>query len=102
MKSQTAMPIAIVVILIAVIVPLPTIVLDLLISTNIAISVVIILGSLYLLNPVQFSAFPSILLLTTLFRLSLNIERRERTGTLGYVMSSRGETASWAGTTFAF
>jgi len=73
MKSQTAMPIAIVVILIAVIVPLPTIVLDVLISTNIALSVVIILGSLYLLNPVQFSAFPSILLLTTLFRLSLNI-----------------------------
>lgn len=73
MKSQTAMPIAIVVILIAVIVPLPTIVLDVLISANIALSVVIILGSLYLLNPVQFSAFPSILLLTTLLRLSLNI-----------------------------
>src|SRR5262245_9348176 len=73
MKSQTAMPIAIVVILIAVIVPLPTIILDILISANIALSVVIILGSLYLLNPVQFSAFPSILLLTTLFRLSLNI-----------------------------
>jgi flagellar biosynthesis protein FlhA len=73
MKSQIAMPIAIVVILIAVIVPLPTLVLDVLISANIALSVVILLGSLYLLNPVQFSAFPSILLLTTLFRLSLNI-----------------------------
>jgi flagellar biosynthesis protein FlhA len=73
MKPQTAMPIAIVVILIAVIVPLPTFVLDLLISANIALSVVIILSSLYVLKPVQFSAFPSILLLTTLFRLSLNI-----------------------------
>src|SRR6476659_8535976 len=73
MKSQTAMPIAIVVILIAVIVPLPTIVLDVLISTNIALSVVIILGWLYMMNTIQFSAFPSILLLTTLFRLSLNI-----------------------------
>jgi flagellar biosynthesis protein FlhA len=73
MKSQTAMPIAIVVILIAVIVPLPTIVLDVLISANIALSVVILLTSVYVLQPTQFSSFPSILLLTTLFRLSLNI-----------------------------
>ena len=73
MKSQIAMPIAIVVILIAVIIPLPTIILDVLISTNIALSVVILLSAVYLLNPVQFSSFPSILLMTTLFRLSLNI-----------------------------
>jgi flagellar biosynthesis protein FlhA len=73
MKKQIAMPIAIVVILIAVIIPLPTIILDILISANISISVVILLSAVYLLNPVQFSSFPSILLMTTLFRLSLNI-----------------------------
>src|SRR3989440_8912101 len=73
MKSQIAMPIAIIIILIAVIVPLPSIILDVLISANIALSVVILLSSVYLLSPVQFSAFPSLLLLTTLFRLSLNI-----------------------------
>src|SRR5438477_11196133 len=73
MKSQIAMPIAIIIILIAVIIPLPTIVLDILISANISLSVVILLGAVYLLNPVQFSSFPSILLLTTLLRLSLNI-----------------------------
>src|SRR5712692_4358091 len=73
MKSQIAMPIAIVIILIAVIIPLPTIILDILISTNISLSVVILLAAVYLLNPVQFSSFPSILLMTTLFRLSLNI-----------------------------
>src|ERR1700741_1138806 len=73
MKSQIAMPIAIVIILIAVLVPLPAIILDLLISANISLSVVILLSSVYLLNPVQFSSFPSILLMTTLFRLSLNI-----------------------------
>ncbi|HYR85239.1 MAG TPA: flagellar biosynthesis protein FlhA [Terriglobia bacterium] len=73
MKSQIAMPIAITIILIAVIIPLPTIILDVLISTNIALSVVILLSAVYLLNPVQFSSFPSILLMTTLFRLSLNI-----------------------------
>jgi len=73
MKSQIAMPIAIIVILIAIIIPLPTIILDVLISANISLSVVILLASVYLLNPVQFSTFPSILLMTTLLRLSLNI-----------------------------
>ena len=73
MKSQIAMPIAIVIILITIIIPLPTIVLDVLISANISLSVVILLSAVYLLNPVQFSSFPSILLMTTLFRLSLNI-----------------------------
>src|SRR5207244_11174668 len=73
MKTQIAMPIAIIVILIAIIIPLPTIILDVLISANISLSVVILLASVYLLNPVQFSTFPSILLMTTLLRLSLNI-----------------------------
>src|ERR1700741_5224561 len=72
MKSQIAMPIAIVIILIAVLIPLPAIILDVLISANVSLSVVILLAAVYLLNPVQFSSFPSILLLTTLFRLSLN------------------------------
>jgi flagellar biosynthesis protein FlhA len=73
MKTQMVMPIAIVVILMTVIIPLPTIILDILISANIALSVVILLSAVYLLNPVQFSSFPSILLMTTLFRLALNI-----------------------------
>src|SRR3989475_10489890 len=67
------MPIVIVIILIAVIIPLPTIILDVLISANISLSVVILLAAVYLMNPVQFSSFPSILLMSTLFRLSLNI-----------------------------
>src|SRR5713226_9954637 len=73
MKSQIAMPIVIIIILITVIIPLPTIILDVLISANISLSVVILLSAVYLLKPVQFSSFPSILLLSTLFRLSLNI-----------------------------
>jgi flagellar biosynthesis protein FlhA len=73
MKTQLAMPIAIIIILIAVVIPLHPIILDILISTNIALSVVILLSAVYMLNPVQFSTFPSILLMTTLFRLSLNI-----------------------------
>jgi flagellar biosynthesis protein FlhA len=73
MKGQLTIPIAIVVILMAVIVPLPTFILDILISANIALSVIILLSSVHLLNPVKFSSFPSILLITTLFRLALNI-----------------------------
>ena len=72
-KSQVAMPIAVIVILTALLVPLPPVFLDLLISANISLSVVVLLSAVYVLKPVQFSAFPSILLLTTLFRLSLNI-----------------------------
>ena len=72
-RAQVAMPIVVTIILTALLVPLPPIFLDLLISTNISLSVVVLLAALYVLKPVEFSAFPSILLLTTLFRLSLNI-----------------------------
>ena len=72
-KAQAAMPVVVIVILTALLVPLPPIILDILISTNVSLSVVVLLSSLYVVNPINFSAFPSILLLTTLFRLSLNI-----------------------------
>ncbi len=55
------------------IVPLPTFVLDILITLNIAFALTIILVAMYLREPLEFAAFPSILLIVTLFRLSLNI-----------------------------
>ncbi len=55
------------------IVPLPTQVLDLLITTNIAFALTILLVAMYLREPLEFAAFPSILLIVTLYRLSLNI-----------------------------
>ncbi len=55
------------------IVPLPPLVLDLLIALNIALSVGIMLLAMYIARPVDFNAFPSVLLLVTLFRLGLNI-----------------------------
>jgi flagellar biosynthesis protein FlhA len=72
-KTQLVMPVAVVVILMAVLIPLPSFMLDILISANISLSVVILLSAVYLLNPIEFSSFPSILLMSTLFRLSLNI-----------------------------
>ncbi len=55
------------------IVPLPTGLLDLLLSLNITIAVVLLLVSLYVPHALRISTFPSILLLTTLFRLALNV-----------------------------
>ena len=55
------------------VVPLPTVLLDLLLSVNIAVAVVLVLVSLYVPGAVRLSTFPSILLLTTLFRLALNV-----------------------------
>ncbi|PJB31443.1 MAG: EscV/YscV/HrcV family type III secretion system export apparatus protein, partial [Deltaproteobacteria bacterium CG_4_9_14_3_um_filter_65_9] len=54
-------------------VPLPTFILDLFLSVSIALGVVILVISVYLKRPLDFSVFPSLLLMTTLFRLSLNI-----------------------------
>ena len=55
------------------IVPLPTQLVDLLIGTNLAISVTILMISMYIPGALEFSVFPSLLLFTTLFRMALNI-----------------------------
>lgn len=60
-------------ILVVLLIPLPTLLLDLLLTINISLSVVILLGTLYLQRPVEFAVFPSLLLMLTLFRLSLNV-----------------------------
>ncbi|MCA9854549.1 MAG: FHIPEP family type III secretion protein, partial [Dehalococcoidia bacterium] len=55
------------------IIPLPTPVVDLLLTINIAASVTILLVAIYTDEPLRFSVFPSLLLITTLFRLALNV-----------------------------
>ncbi len=55
------------------IIPLPPILMDLLIAMNLSLAVLILLVSLYLKNPLEFSSFPTVLLVTTLFRLGLNV-----------------------------
>ncbi len=62
-----------VMILIVMVVPVPAFMLDLLLSFNISFSLIILLVSMYISHPLELSAFPSILLMATLFRLSLNI-----------------------------
>ncbi len=71
--AHLAVPIAAVVILLVLLVPLPPLLLDVLISLNLMLSVMILLVSMYVLQPVKFTAFPNLLLLTTLYRLALNV-----------------------------
>jgi flagellar biosynthesis protein FlhA len=72
-KFHLLIPIGVMGILMVMVLPLPTMILDLLISLNITVSIVVILVSMYILQPVNFSVFPSLLLIITLFRLALNI-----------------------------
>jgi flagellar biosynthesis protein FlhA len=72
-NSDLLMAVAVVAILVFMVIPLPPTLLDLLISFNITFALVILLASMYTLRPLELSAFPSILLLITLFRLSLNV-----------------------------
>ena len=55
------------------ILPLPTVLVDLLIAINLAFSVILLMISIYLRDPLEFSVFPSLLLITTLYRLALTI-----------------------------
>jgi flagellar biosynthesis protein FlhA len=55
------------------VVPLPGFLLDVLIAASLGIAVLILLVAVYLISPLEFSSFPTILLITTLFRLGLNV-----------------------------
>lgn len=68
-----AILISVIMIVVMMVVPLPTLMLDILIFINIALSLIIILVAMNTKDALQFSIFPSLLLLTTLFRLGLNV-----------------------------
>src|SRR3954462_10025316 len=71
--QEFAVPMAVLGIVIALITPLPSFVLDGLIVTDIMMSVVVLMVAMYIRKPAEFSVFPTTLLLLTLFRLALNI-----------------------------
>lgn len=68
-----AAPLLIIMILAMMVLPIPPFLLDLLFTFNIALSMIVIMVSMYTLKPLDFAAFPTVLLLTTLMRLSLNV-----------------------------
>jgi flagellar biosynthesis protein FlhA len=71
--GEMAVPIAVVAIVLALIMPMPGALLDFLIVTDIMLSVIVMMVAVYIRRPVDFSVFPTTLLLLTLFRLALNI-----------------------------
>ena len=72
-SKALAAPVLIVMILAMMVLPLPAFILDVLFSFNIALSIVVMLTSLYTVKPLDFMAFPAVLLISTMLRLSLNV-----------------------------
>ncbi len=65
--------IAVVAVVLFMVIPLPPVLLDLLLAMNITLALIILLVAIHVMKPLDFSSFPTVLLITTLFRLSLNI-----------------------------
>ncbi len=72
-RGEVAVPMAVLGILLAMVTPLPAFMLDILISANITLSTIVLLVSMHIRKPSEFSVFPTTLLLMTLFRLALNV-----------------------------
>ncbi|MCA0371297.1 MAG: flagellar biosynthesis protein FlhA [Proteobacteria bacterium] len=73
MRGDVAVGIGVVFLIVLLIVPLPSVLLDFMLAISISTSVLILMSALFMKKPLEFSSFPSILLVTTLFRLGLNI-----------------------------
>ncbi len=76
--AEWIIPVAAVALVFVMLVPLPALALDLLLAISIVASVLVLLSAVHILRPVQFSVFPSLLLLLTLFRLALNLASSRR------------------------
>jgi len=76
--AEWIIPVAAVALVFVMLVPLPAFALDMLLAVSIIASVLVLLSAVHILRPVQFSVFPSLLLLLTLFRLSLNLASSRR------------------------
>jgi flagellar biosynthesis protein FlhA len=92
--SDLLAAVAVVMIVTMLVVPLPPALLDLLITLNISAALTIVVATMYLGKALEFSAFPSLLLLTTMFRLAINVSVTRlilTTGDAGSVVKSFGE-----------
>ncbi|MFI2753223.1 flagellar biosynthesis protein FlhA [Cellulomonas sp. P22] len=91
--AQFAVPVGVVGIVLLLVVPLPAWMLDGLLAINITASLVILLTSMYVQRPLDFSIFPSLILVFTLFRLGLNVASTRlvlRDGYAGHVIDAFG------------
>ncbi len=91
--SDVAMAVAVLGIVGLLIVPMPAWLLDFCLAINLTVSIVIVLITLYATEPLQFSVFPSLLLVITLFRLALNVAATKlilATGQAGHIIDAFG------------
>src|SRR2546425_12003143 len=82
------LPMAFISLLVVILVPLPPFVLDFLLVCNITISVIVLVTTMYVKSPLEFAAFPSLLLAITLFRLVLNV------ATTRLILTATGDPAT--------
>ena len=72
-KAGLGAPLLLLIMLAMMVVPLPPFILDVLFTFNISLSLVVLLSGVYAKKPLEFAAFPSVLLIATLLRLALNV-----------------------------
>jgi len=98
-QQGIGVPVMIMVLLAMMVIPLPPLALDMFFTFSISLSLIVLLVGVYVLRPLDFAIFPAILLITTLFRLALNIastrvvllEGHTGTGAAGKVIEAFGE-----------
>jgi flagellar biosynthesis protein FlhA len=97
--AEWIMPVAAVGLIFIMLVPVPSLLLDVFLALSLTVSVLVLLSAIQILRPSQFSVFPSLLLLMTLFRLSLNLASSRRillhgnegAGAAGHVIEAFGQ-----------
>src|SRR5438874_5381901 len=97
-RGDILLAVGILTILVVLILPLPAIVLDLFLAVSITLSILILMTSLFIHAPLEFSSFPTILLISTMLRLSLNLAStrlilsrgHEGTAAAGHVIEAFG------------
>jgi flagellar biosynthesis protein FlhA len=77
-SAEWLIPVATVITVFVMLVPVPAVVIDVFLALSITLGVIVLLSALYILKPVEFSVFPTLLLFLTLFRISLNIASSRR------------------------
>ena len=97
-RGDIALAIGVMTILVVLILPLPSLVLDMFLAVSIILSVLILMTALFIHTPLEFSSFPTILLISTMLRLSLNLAStrlilsrgHEGTAAAGHVIEAFG------------
>src|SRR2546428_14023911 len=92
-SADLALPVAVIGILGMMIVPLPSALLDIMLTMNISLSLLTLFVTMYILKPVEFSVFPSLLLVLTLYRLALHVASAR----LGLLRGPQGPPAAGSG-----